>query len=325
MPSATLVIQRPDGAPVVSIPAELDDSARPVEGARQWRATVSGLEPETTYCYEIQVDGVAAARAGFRTAPAPGLGRVVRFVALGDSGSGSGDQYAVLQQLNTVPIDLVLHVGDMGYDHGKRIELEWNFFRVYERLLEKLPVFPASGNHEYDTEDAAPFREMFALPENGGVAGRERWYSYDWGDVHFVVLDTEQTGPLQAAWLDADLAASTRRWKIVYGHRPPYSSGSHGSDQLFRQHFVPILEKHQVPLVLTGHDHHYERTHALNGVTYIVTGGGGKGTRQAGSSAFTAFREAVCHFVWGEIAGDTLTLHVIDGVGVEFDSLVIRR
>jgi hypothetical protein len=138
---------------------------------------------------------------------------------------------------------------------------------------------------------------VFAPPENGGPEGRERWYSFGWGDAHFVALH----------------------------RRPAFSSGQHGSTLSVQQFFVPLFEKHRVPPVLAGHDHDYERSVPINGVTYVVTGGGGVGTRPVGRSSFTAFSESVCHFVFITVAGDTLTLHAIDGVGTEFDSLVLTR
>jgi hypothetical protein len=323
---ATLEVTRPDGTPVTTRRATQDPSARLVYRGRQLAARVDGLEPDTIYCYALSAGGRAlTARAGFRTAPSAGGGRPVSFVAFGDSGEGNDDQYAVLEQLETVPWDLMLMLGDVAYPSGTRQQIETKLFQVYQELFRALPVFPVSGNHEYKSEDAAPFLEAFALPENGGPEGRERWYSFDWGDVHFVALDTERMGPAQALWLDADLAANRRPWTVVYGHRPPYSSGVHGSDATFRRLFVPILEAHRVPLVLTGHDHHYERVHPQNGVTYFVTGGGGRGVRDAGSSTFTAFSEPVIHFVYGVVEGDRLTLHAIDGTGREFDGVVIER
>ena len=224
-----------------------------------------------------------------------------------------------------VPFDLVLHMGDIAYDSGTRAQFERVVFDVYADMLERFPMFPASGNHEYETEDALPFREAFALPENGGPGGIERWYSYDWGDVHFVVLDTELTGAEQAAWLDADLSANRRPWTIVYQHRPTFSSGDHGGDPEVQKWFMPLFVKHRVPLVLAGHDHHYERTNTIDGVTYVVTGGGGRGTRGVGQSDFTAFSEQVCNFVYVTINGNELTLHAIDGTGQEFDSLRLTR
>ena len=163
------------------------------------------------------------------------------------------------------------------------------------------------------------------LPENGGPGGVERWYSYDWGDIHFVVLDTEKTGPAQAAWLEADLNANMLPWTIVYGHKPPRSSAGR-YDLPWQEYFEPVLAAHHVALVLNGHEHHYERFEPREGVTYVVTGGGGRGVRELGASApGSAFAEAVIHFVVVTVEGDTLTLHAIDATGREFDSTVIHR
>jgi hypothetical protein len=323
---ATVLLRRADGGAPVAAAVTRDESAQLPAGQRQWVASLEGLSPDTLYCYQLREGEAAVAEAGFRSAPARDGATPARFVVFGDSGEGGEDQHAVLDQVKTVPFDFILHTGDIAYDNGTRSQFEAHFFDVYADLLRLFPVFPASGNHEYETQQAAPFREAFVLPENGGPEGKERWYSYDWGPVHFVVLDTERIGPVQAAWLEADLsAASDRPWTIVYGHKPPFSSGSHGNDAGFQQTFVPILERHHVPLVLSGHDHDYERVKPQNGVTYVVTGGGGRGSRDVGHSSFTAFSESVQHFVYVTATADTLALHAIDGTGAEFDSLVLHR
>jgi hypothetical protein len=167
--------------------------------------------------------------------------------------------------------------------------------------------------------NGAPFRDVFNLPDN------ERWYSYDWGHVHFVALDTEADYSTQMTWLEQDLAATTLPWKIVYMHRPPYSSGMHGSDTTLRNKLKPVVERFGVQLVLAGHDHNYERMKPQNGVAYVVTGGGGIGTRSVGASSFTAFAEDVIHFVYVEVGIDELVLHAIDATGREFDSMVVPR
>ncbi len=321
----SVAVSATDGAAVTNPLATRDASAVLDAGSSQWLAPLRPLAANTIYCYDVTGGGTTSERLGFRTAPAPGTGTTVRFIAFGDSGGGGSDQTALRDQMATVPFDFIIHTGDIAYENGTRAELEHNFFAPYADYLKFFPVFPASGNHEYGSPDAAPFREAFVLPENGGPEGIERWYSFDWGDVHFVALDTERTGPVQAAWLDADLTATQRRWTIVYGHRPPFSSGEHGNDGAFQAHFVPVLEKHAVPLVLNGHDHDYERTTPQNSVTYVVTGGGGVGVRPVGSSSFTAFSNAVVHFVYVTVSGNELALHAIDGVGQEFDSLLIRR
>lgn len=303
-----------DGRAVASAVPELDSS---VPSGRQWIARLQGLEPGTGYCYSLS--GMSAA-SGFRTAPAPGSDESVRFVAIGDSGDGAY-QSRVFAQMRKVPFDFMMHTGDIAYTSGTEAQLQEQFFRVYEPTLRSFAAFPTAGNHDYGAHDGAAFLGSFVLPENGDA---ERSYSFDWGDVHFVALDTERIGAEQAAWLDADLGASSLPWKIVFAHRPPYSSGEHGSDAAFRRHFAPVLESHRVPLVLNGHEHDYERTKPQNGVTYVVTGGGGHSTRPVGSSGFTAFSESVLHFVYVEITGRRLLLHAIDGIGREFDQALIE-
>jgi hypothetical protein len=196
-------------------------------------------------------------------------------------------------------------------------------FGVYSRLFRSFSFWPASGNHDYSAAGAAAFRQVFMLPDNGVPDRAERWYSFNWGDVHFVALDTELIGEQQADWLEADLAHNELPWTVAYGHRPPYSSGEHGSNMAFRSSFGPVLERHHVQLVLSGHDHDYERTKAINGVTYVVTGAGGKSTRSVGTSSFTEFSEDVTHFVYADVEGSSMTLHAIDGTGREFDSALI--
>ncbi|HEY7375533.1 MAG TPA: metallophosphoesterase [Polyangia bacterium] len=337
--SASVLVESPDGTQQTTFPAAIDPSVpreapdywtRAASGGgvtRQWMATVSGLTPDTTYCYTIYQDGQpVTAPAPLRSAPAPGSTGRVQFVALGDSGGGGSDQRALLRQIETVPFDFMIHTGDIAYDDGTLAEFESRFFGVYAPLLASRPIFPASGNHDYETADAAPYRQVFVLPENGGPDGVERWYSYDWGDVHLVALDTEKIGPSQAAWLEADLAANQLPWTIVYGHRPPHSSGEHGDDPGFNSWLVPILKAHHVQLVLSGHDHDYERFQPIDGITYIVTGGGGKGVRDFSSlEQGSAFADAVIHVLVVTVDADTLTTHAIDGTGREFDSTTINR
>jgi hypothetical protein len=336
--TASVLVQSPDGRQQLTFPAAIDTTATEIASipshwpqlggrTRQWTAAVSGLEPDTTYCYTVLQDGQpATAPTPLRSAPPTGATGRVQFLALGDSGGGGSDQTALLKQLQTLPFDFMIHVGDIAYDHGTLDEFEGRFFRVYAPLLASRPIFPTSGNHEYDSPDAAPFREVFVLPENGGPDGVERWYSYDWGDVHFVALDTEKSGPEQAAWLEADLTANKLPWTIVYGHKPPHSSGEHGDDPGFNQWFVPILQEHHVPLVLSGHDHDYERFNPIDGVTYMVTGGGGKGVYELNApKPGSAFSDSVIHCLIVTVDADTLTTHAIDATGREFDSTVIHR
>jgi 3',5'-cyclic AMP phosphodiesterase CpdA len=283
---------------------------------------IDGLSPDTVYCYSIvDANGPLSERIGFRTAPAPDSTAPVRFLAFGDSGGGGTDQRELAEQMYTLPYSMMIHTGDIAYDSGSIGEFEDTVFKMYAPLLSHIPFFPAAGNHEYRTLSAAPFRAVFSLPGDSG----EKWYSYDWGRIHFAALDTEADYATQARWLDADLAATALPWKIVYFHKPMYSSGEHGSDTSLRNLLSPILEKHHVQLVLAGHDHDYERMIPQRGVQHIVTGGGGVGTRPVGTSAFTAFSEDVIHFVYADARPDELILHAIDATGSEFDSVIVPR
>lgn len=308
----------PNGRSIASATPELDP-ADPT--GRQHRVRFAGLDPAQTYCYAL---GELTGAAAFRTAPVAGSNTPVRFGVFGDSGGGEL-QSAVTEQLGTVSMDLLLHVGDIAYGRGSLAQLEQQFFTEYAALLDQIPAFPVPGNHDYGTDDAAPFRQVFALPENGTPDGLERWYSFDFGDVHFVGLDTERVGAAQIEWLDEDLSRNALPWTVVFLHRPPFSSGDHGSSLRVRDAFVPLFERHGVAVVFAGHDHDYERTQAIEGVTYIVTGGGGHNTRAVGWSSFTAYAEDVLHFVYAEVEGDRLSVHAIDATGREFDSVRIDR
>jgi acid phosphatase type 7 len=314
-------VTSPDGGKITTANGAADASARATGDKQMW-ATISGLEPDTIYCYTLTAKSDALTkRIGFRTAPKADAKKRIRLLAFGDSGGGGADQFALLDQMSSVPYDFIIHMGDLAYDQGTIAQFEDTVFTPYAELFRHLAFFPAAGNHEYKTQQGAPFRDVFNLPGDSG----EKWYSFDYGPIHFAALDTEADYATQTKWLDGDLAASKAPWKIVYMHKPPYSSGDHGSDTALRKLLAPVVEKHGVQLVLAGHDHDYERMKPQNGVAYVVTGGGGKGTKAVGSSGFTAFSVDVIHFLQIEVEGDQLILHAIDGTGKEFDSMVLLR
>jgi hypothetical protein len=313
---ATLHVSLPGGT-TRDVATEID----PADATgNQRRALLTELEPGTVHCYRVE-DWTEP--VGFRTAPRPGDEGTVRFLAFGDSGGESRE--LVRQGMDRVPFDLMLHAGDIAYMRGALSEFEQTFFQTYAELIARFPIFPASGNHDHWTADAAPYRQVFALPENGAPDGLERWFSFDWGSVHFIALDTELVGSAQADWLERDLSLNTLPWKIAYLHKPPYSSGAHGSSLDVRAAFSPLFERFHVQLVIAGHEHDYERTRPIAGVTYVVSGAGGFGLRVVGTSDFTAYSEAAFHFLHGELSGDALWLRAIDPSGGVLDSVRIAR
>lgn len=255
----------------------------------QHEVRLTGLSPAQRYCYAIEDDRGPLAGGDqthcFTTAPqgkAP-----FTFWVVGDSGTGSGKQGRVRDQMlihrqGALP-DVYLHVGDMAYSSGTDDEFQRKFFEMYPQELRQIPTYPAIGNHEGSSsnslEGRGPYYDAYVLPtqaEAGGLpSGTEAYYSWDWGDVHFISLES-QTEALRAeggamlTWLQMDLDATDKTWVVVYFHHPPYTKGSHDSDTelahvQMRERALPILEEHGVDLVLGGHSHIYERSHLVHG------------------------------------------------------------
>jgi hypothetical protein len=285
-------------------------------------ARITGLAPDATYCYRLETDQGALTDWGtLRTAPPASTTRPLRFVALGDSGAGTAAQLAVAKRLGTVPFEAMLFLGDIAYPRGSYDQLQTRFFEVYAPYLARAPAYAAIGNHETWTDGGAPFDDVFVLP------GNERWYSFDWGHVHFVFIDTNRIASDSLAWLERDLAGRDprTRWTIVVGHHPPFSAAQRGPVHALRTRLVPILERHRVDLVLNGHEHHYERTLPIRGVTYVTSGGGGGSLTPPGVTRDTRYTEEVHHFLAIEVTRTRLSLRAIDVEERLVDELELTR
>lgn len=268
---------------------------------------VRNLQPDTKYYYEI---GTASGwyrgtNNFFVTHPLAGTPRPTRIWALGDSGTADARAVSVRDAFTRYTgarnADVWLMLGDNAYDSGTDEEHQAAVFDMYPTYLRNTPLWPTIGNHE-TPED---YVQIFSLPQNGeagGVSsGTEHYYSFDYGNIHFVCLDSSDSdnspsGPM-CNWLRADLDATTQEWIIAYWHHPPYSKGTHDSDSeddlyLMRQNVVPILESYGVDLVLCGHSHNYERSFLLDGhygnsstLTQAMKKDGGDG-REDGTGAY---------------------------------------
>jgi Tfp pilus assembly protein PilX len=316
----------------------------------QHEAWLTGLAPATEYTYGIATGGLelTAGQDTFRTAPPIGEG-TVRFIAFGDSGVGSTAQRELATRMTADTFDLAIHSGDVAYGSrdmvggGTHTSFDAWVFGVYAPWFRTRPFFPSIGNHDDEIAFAQPYRDVFVLPENGASPTfpdhAERFYSFDYGPIHFIALDSELAfiDPVrrqaQLAWLEADLAATRQPWRVAYFHRPPYSAGfRHGSDLAIRQAFVPIFERYGVQLVITGHEHLYERTipwrefvQGGSQVTYVVTGGGGATLYQAGTAAWTAVSRSVHHYVRATADSCTLRGEAVAIDGSVFDTFTINR
>ncbi len=249
----------------------------------------------------------------FVTSPPVGSTGARRIWVLGDSGTANAAAQSVRDAFlafnGAVRTDLWLMLGDNAYPDGTDAQYQAAVFDMYPQVLRKSVLWPTLGNHDGHTADSAtqtgPYYDIFTLPrsgEAGGLSsGTEAYYSFDFGDIHFICLESFETnrspGGAMMTWLNMDLASTAQEWVIAFWHHPPYSKGSHNSDTEIeliemRQNALPILEGHGVDLVLTGHSHSYERSFLIDGhyglsTTFsssnLVDGGDG---RPSGSGAY---------------------------------------
>ena len=292
--------------------------------------TLSALSPGSTYHYRVREDGGTSVTASFRTAPTGDDSRFT-FAVIGDSGHGGKNQLAIAGLLERLEPDLILHTGDVIYPSGEDRHYDPRFFMPYREIIKGVPVFPVLGNHDVEKENGTAYLKNFYLPSND-PQNTGRYYSFDWGNAHFVALDSELyyedaggNHEEQKAWLERDLSATHRPWTFVFFHRPVYSSSEHGSDEKVRKDLEPILRRHGVDLVFSGHDHNYERTVPIHGVIYIVTGGGGRNLYEAGRSEWTAFSKSTHHAVLTHINGEHLSLKAVEPDGTIVDRLAFSR
>ena len=241
----------------------------------------------------------------------------VRFVAIGDTGTGGRDQRAIARQMvsyhNARPYDTVIMLGDNIYPRGNPADLPKKFEQPYAELLQRgVRFYAALGNH--DVQQGRRAQTNYTLFNMGG----RDYYSFTKGDdlVEFFVLDTTDMDAEQLQWLEGALMRSKARWKIAYFHHPIYSSGErHGSSAKLRASLEPIFVRYGVAAVFSGHDHIYERIRPQRGVQYFVSGAGGKlrrGNINRQSPLFAAGNDSVHSFMYVEVTRDQLRFWAVD-------------
>lgn len=318
--------------------------------------TLDGLRPGRGYCYRLMLDGVdVTGPMAFRTAPPLDTGDKVRFLVMGDYGGGEGSQAgAVLDRIlqHVGEIDFWVTTGDNVYIGGTWQEWEDNQFTFYRHLMRRgIPYWPVPGNHDYGSIfGLTPMLTNFDLPKNAlREEDLERYYSFDWGPAHFTMADSQQAiteidalNPVDdmLVWMKQDLTAHRDRpWRIGVWHHPVHTATKGRTTEiLVALHLQPTVEAEGLPLVLTGHNHVYERFADMKegvkqapgeGTTYITTGGGGKSLYEVSPddprAALAEKAVAVYHFMLFEADRCSLTGRAIDIDGAEVDRFTLTR
>jgi hypothetical protein len=255
-------------------------------------ALLDTLLPNTKYFYQVYNGPTLLPVTNpqyLKTAPIPGTKtQKYTFWVIGDFGTGLEPQANVRNafvKVNGGPhADGVLMLGDNAYESGTDAEHTTKLFAMYPQIMSNTFAWPAIGNHEAITSSGGPHLASWTLPsqgQSGGVASNsEYYYSFNYGNIHFIVLDSEvssrTTTGAQYLWLVQDLQASTNAdWLVVTFHHPPYTRGSHNSETEakhvdMRYNFMPLLEQYGVDLVFGGHSHDYERSFLIDSARSVT-------------------------------------------------------
>jgi predicted MPP superfamily phosphohydrolase len=274
----------------------------------------------------LVVTAVAAQRAPAEQVTAlPNREGSLKFAVLGDFGTGTSQQYQLAEQMTKLhqrfKYDLVILVGDNLYGSERPQDFKKKFEIPYKPLLDAGVKFYASlGNHDSREQR---YYKLFNMD------GKLYYAFSPVPAVRFFAFESTYPVPEQIQWLERELKASSNAWKIVFFHHPLYSSGDrHGSDLRLRDVLEPLFVKYNVSVVLTGHDHFYERVKPQKEITYFVAGSGGqlrKGNidRQSGITAKGFDTDQA--FMAAEITGDQMYFNAISRTGQTVDSGVLTR
>ena len=259
-----------------------------------------------------------------RSSVLPNARGSVKFAVIGDTGTGSREQYEVGKLLaearSRFPYEFVIMVGDNMYGSQGPADFVKKFETPYKPILDAgVKFYAALGNHD---DPAQRFYKPFNMDG-------KRFYTFSKDDVDFFVLDSTYMSPAQVDWLKQELPKSKAHWKIAYFHHPLYSSGkTHGSETDLRALIEPLFIQHGVDVVFSGHEHFYERVKPQNGIYYFTEGGSAKlreGNIRSASALTDKGFDADNTFMLVEIDRDQLFFETLSRTGTLIDSGSLKR
>jgi predicted phosphodiesterase len=248
----------------------------------------------------------------------------VAFLAVGDYGVGGSRELTIGRAMQRYeernPANLLVLLGDNDYTRSPtRFRANWRRSFGWARNT-GVGVAGVIGNHDYQTDRGRYELGLLGMPGS--------YYARTVGDVQLFFLDSNRVNDAQTAWLEEQLSSSVAVWKIAVFHHPAYTCGGHSGDSAVVHRWVPLFEEYGVQLVLSGHDHNYQRFLARNGVTYVVHGGGGSGLywlRRCPSSYPVRGRARMEHgFLYISVGADRLNGSAVNVQGRVTDRFSLR-
>jgi len=251
---------------------------------RYHRLELTGLRKATTYRYSVISASLTIDNKGrsFTTLDENESMKQTIWI-LGDSGHYNKSQQDVKKEMLKLVhgrrIDTWIMLGDNAYPNGTQVQFNRGMFDAYPEMFKTNVLWSVAGNHDVRRRAFYDIMEFPVHGESGGTAsGSEKFYAFEQGNVHFVMLDSDTADRSvdgeMARWLERDLKNNKKLWTVALFHHPPYTKGTHDSDSdkdsggsmvEMRENIVPILEKYDVDLVLSGHSHTYERSDLMHG------------------------------------------------------------
>jgi 3',5'-cyclic AMP phosphodiesterase CpdA len=348
--------------------AQLETLQSSLGNMNLFSATLTGLKPGMIYNYRVGDGSNWSPMSTFVTEQAEV--KAFKFLIFGDSQSGNannpeyGPWKTTAQNAFAANPDarFFINVGDLVED-GQNY-LHWNnWYLACTNLLHKIPAMPAQGNHEtYNTGWLPPsgsasepyeFVHQFKVPQNGPTGLKGQVYSWDYGNVHFAVIDSQSEEEAadtirfsgtsfldrQKAWLDNDLKSTKQPWKIVIFHKTPYYNKATRTNEIIKAAFTPIIDKYHVDVVFNGHDHGISRTYPMKNDTFAATPAAGTiyyVTGRSGNKYYTDLSRKVWDqyfydsvdmpsYTVAQVKGNTLTLTAYKQNGTVLDTYTISK
>jgi len=300
--------------------ASTESMERTTENTIVHNVKLDGLSPNTLYYYHVLRATVNPSGGMFHTAPNPGT--PFRFAWMADFRTNVTVHDSIALLVAAADPVMSVYGGDLCL-RSTYASFKEQFFRPNElALIANVPFYNAPGNHEGWKENTKAFTQA-----PSSASGTQDYFSFDYGDVHVLIVNNEipyDEGTPQFQFAQADLAGSTKPWKIVAAHKPAYCAGGHAEDNEMKIMTTKIFEPNKVDLVLGGHSHFFQHN-LVNGIHHFILGSVGAPLYNPGKAEYTVKAAKAYNYGIFDVTPTTLVLNVYDERNELLDSLTLNK